>query len=178
MKTVNITRCRRMVLALAYAILIAIMAAGCGGGERGAPATDTAMSTLPATTLNAVLNGAQEVPPTASTASGTATVTVDAARTTINLTLNTAGLVGVTASHIHSAIAGVNGGVIFSLFAGPGVFPATLTKTLTSAEFTPDAASGVNTFADAVNAILAGRTYINVHTMTNLGGEIRGQIMP
>src|ERR1043166_9505118 len=107
MKTVNITTCRRMVLALAFAVLIAILAAGCGGGDGGMTARETGLIALPATTLNAVLNGAQEVPPTASTASGTATVTVDAARTTINVTLYTAGLVNATASHIHFGIVGM-----------------------------------------------------------------------
>jgi CHRD domain-containing protein len=51
-----------------------------------------------------------------------------------------------------------------------------LTKSLTSANFTPDAANGIITFADAVTAILNGNTYINVHTQANLGGEIRGQL--
>jgi hypothetical protein len=134
------------------------------------------MSSVSAAQLSAVLNGAQEVPPTASTATGTATVTIDAARTTITVTLTTAGLVDATASHIHFGAVGMNGGILFSLFAAPGVFPATLTKTLTSADFTPDTVNGILTFADAVNAMLNGNTYINVHTLANLGGEIRGQV--
>lgn len=178
MKTINITIWLRNIAFLAVGLL-ALSAAGCGsGGEGGTPATETTMSVVPATMLSAVLSGAQEVPPVVSGASGNATVTVDAARTTITVTLNTAGLVDATASHIHFGMAGVNGGVLFPLFAGPGAFPATLTKTLTSADFTPDAANGINTFADAVNAILLGNTYINVHTLANLGGEIRGQLMP
>jgi hypothetical protein len=134
------------------------------------------MSSVSAAQLSVVLNGAQEVPPTASTATGTATVTIDAARTTITVTLTTAGLVDATASHIHFGAVGMNGGILFSLFAAPGVFPATLTKTLTSADFTPDTVNGILTFADAVNAMLIGNTYINVHTLANLGGEIRGQV--
>ena len=139
-------------------------------------ATATAMRSVSVTQLSATLNGAQENPPTTSTATGTATVTIDAARTTITVALTTAGLVDATASHIHFGAVGMNGGILFSLFAAPGVFPATLTKTLTSADFTPDAADGILTFADAVNAILNGNTYINVHTLASLGGEIRGQV--
>jgi trimeric autotransporter adhesin len=158
----------RNVAALILAFLLALVPAGCGGGGGGAPA--------PATTLTAILTGTQEVPATTSSATGTATVTVDAAKTTITVNLTTSGLSNVTASHIHFGVAGVSGGIMFSLFAGPGAFPATLTKTLTSADFT--ATTGAATFADAVNAILGGNAYINVHTQANLGGEIRGQIGP
>jgi hypothetical protein len=160
----------RTLTAVLLTSLLALLAAGCGGGgDSGTPAAT-------ATTLNAVLSAAQEVPATTSTATGTATVTVDAAKTTITVTLNTTGLTGVTASHIHFGAAGANGGVMFSLFAAPATFTSPLTKTLTSADFTAVAANGINTFADAVNAILAGNAYINVHTTANVGGEIRGQI--
>lgn len=179
MKTINITRCLRTISAFAVAGLFALLAAGCGsGGEGGMPAAERALSVVPATTLNAVLSGAQEVPPVVSAGSGTATVTLDAARTAITVTLNTTGLAGVTASHIHFGVAGMNGGILFPLFSAPALFPATLTRTLTSADFTPDAANGINTFADAVNAMLIGSTYINVHTQAHLGGEIRGQLTP
>jgi CHRD domain len=155
--------------------LLTLLTAGCGGGGGGGTS-----SSPPVTTLNAVLRATQEVPPTTSTATGTATVTVDEAKTTINVTLNTAGLTNVISSHIHFGKAGVNGGILFSLYQSPddGTFPATLTKTLTSANFTADTANGMNTFADAVAAILAGNTYVNVHTLANKGGEIRGQIGP
>ena len=181
MKTINIPGIRTMA-ACAVTCLFTLITAGCGGGgERmSPPAQKMAISkadSVSLTTLNAVLNGAQEVPPTISAATGTATVTIDAARTTINVTMTTQGFTTpVTASHIHFGPAGANGGVLFSLFAAPGVFPATLTKNLTSADFAPDAVNGIITFADAVNAILNGNTYINVHTQANLGGEIRGQL--
>jgi mono/diheme cytochrome c family protein len=34
------------------------------------------------------------------------------------------------------------------------------------------------TTEDAVNSLLSGKTYVEVHTNTHLGGEIRGQIVP
>jgi hypothetical protein len=180
MKTTNMIAVRRMA-AFAVACLFALITAGCGGGGDKMPTpsrmTASAVDSSSITTLNAVLSGAQEVPPVVSAATGTATVTIDAARTSINVTLTAQGFATpVTASHIHFGPAGANGSVIFSLFAAPGLFPATLTRNLTSADFTPDAANGIITFADAVNAILNGSTYINVHTQANLGGEIRGQL--
>ena len=48
--------------------------------------------------------------------------------------------------------------------------------TLTAASLIPDPADGINTFAEAVNAIEAGHTYFNIHTVAFPGGEIRGQI--
>jgi CHRD domain-containing protein len=172
-KRINTTWLRTLTAVLLTSLL-ALLAAGCGGGGDGDGGAVTPPAT--ATTLNAVLNGTQEVPAVTTAATGTATVTVDAAKTTITVTLNTAGLTGVTASHIHSGAAGANGGVMFSLFAAPATFTSPLTKILTSADFTPVA--GITTFADAVTAILAGNAYINVHTTANAGGEIRGQLTP
>ena len=182
MKTSNIIAGRRMA-AFAVAGLFALITAGCGGGGEKMPTpalTTTASIANSASiiTLNAVLNGAQEVPTVVSAATGTATVTIDAARTNITVTLTAQGFATpVTASHIHFGPAGTNGSVLFPLFAAPGVFPAALTRNLTSADFMPDAANGIITFADAVTAILSGNTYINIHTQANLGGEIRGQLI-
>jgi hypothetical protein len=173
----------RTMAAFAVACLFTLITAGCGTGGDSAstpaqPTTATKAGSSSVAILNASLSGAQEVPPVVSAATGTATVTVDAARTTISVTLTTQGFATpVTASHIHFGPAGSNGGILFSLFAAPAVFPATLTKTLTIVDFTPDVVNGIITFADAVNAILIGNTYINVHTQANLGGEIRGQVV-
>ncbi len=78
--------------------------------------------------------------------------------TTIDLTS------AVTASHIHIGAPGMNGGVEFDLGAGTGnVISGTITgATLTKA---------------AVNNLLSGNYYINVHTANNPAtGEIRGQV--
>src|SRR5262245_37304313 len=105
MKTINRVGLRTMA-ALAVASLLALMIAGCGAGGTESTAVAKASSASIAT-LNAVLSGAQEVPPLVSAATGTATVTIDAARTTINVTLTAQGFATpVTASHIHFGPAG------------------------------------------------------------------------
>ena len=117
------------------------------------------------------LNGGQEVPPVATGATGKGTVVISADGSTITYLVTYSGLSGTdNAAHIHTGAVGANGGVILPLAAGP----SPLSGTLTSADFT--ASGSVTTFAQAVAAIQAGTTYINIHTTANPGGEIRGQI--
>jgi Cu/Zn superoxide dismutase len=105
------------------------------------------------------LNGAQEVPPNPSTATGAGTVTLDTAAGMVGVNYSFSGLSSPqTAAHIHQAPAGMNGGVIIPLPTGSpvmGSFPIT---------------------AAQAQAMLDGNTYINVHTSMFPGGEIRGQI--
>jgi hypothetical protein len=69
---------------------------------------------------------------------------------------------------------GAAGPILFPL-AGLDVGPSgLLAGILTEAEFTPQ--PGATTFAEAVAAIEAGGTYVNLHTADFMGGEIRGQL--
>ena len=126
--------------------------------------------------LSAILTGAKEVPPVTTSAGGMATVIINDALTEIGFSLAVQDILNMAAAHIHVGARGVNGPVIFNLslmdFASP------LTGTLTAADLQVQAAQGVNTFADAVNVILSGNAYVNVHTTLNPGGEIRGQLGP
>jgi hypothetical protein len=97
---------------------------------------------------------------------------ISADGSTITYIVSYSGLSGTAnAAHIHTGAAGVSGGVILPLTAGP----SPMTGTLTAANFT--ASGAVTTFAQAVAAIQAGTTYFNIHTTANPGGEIRGQIV-
>ena len=42
----------------------------------------------------------------------------------------------------------------------------------------PAAAIGINTIDDVIQAVANGNAYVNIHTTTNPGGEIRGQLVP
>lgn len=122
------------------------------------------------------LSAAQEVgPPVVSTKSGSASLLLNAAQTQIAVTLNVSDVTGVTAAHLHLGATGVGGGpILFNLSLVPFTNP--LTVTLTAADFIM--AGGLTSFADAVNALLSGLLYVNVHTGANPGGEIRGQVGP
>lgn len=114
-------------------------------------------------TLKADLTAAQEVPPTTSTGKGTATVMVDTTTKEVSWKVDYSGLTGdALAAHIHGpADAGANAGVEVNLGAGGMKNPLEGTFTVDDAKL-----------AD----IIGGKTYVNVHTAANKGGEIRGQL--
>ena len=155
-------------LAIAVSIL-AIGAAGCGSKNPGQPSTTT-IFTVQLSALN-------EVPPIAnaeSTARGTAVITVDSAKNTVdfNVSLNSfpAGSV-VNIAHIHHAAAGLTAGVLLST----GLAAGTLTLTNGAATFSFEQ---VPAKAADIADILANpqNYYFNVHTQLNGGGAIRGQL--
>ena len=113
-------------------------------------------------TFHATLDGAQEVPPNASPATGTGTVTLNAAETQITVSLNFTGLTGAqTDAHIHGPAArGASASPMIGLPTG------TITNQIFAISPTQ------------VTALKAGLTYFNIHTTTFGGGEIRGQIEP
>jgi hypothetical protein len=115
--------------------------------------------------LKATLNTASEVPPTTGAGKGMAEFTLNDATKEISWKVTFEGLSGdALAAHIHGpAGPGENGGVVTSLgpMGQPMKSPVEGKATLTDAQ---------------VADVLAGKTYVNVHTLANKGGEIRGQI--
>jgi len=117
------------------------------------------------------LSGDQQVPPVATNATGSATVTLVGDAMTVSGDFS--GLsspafeIAGTPAHIHMAPPGENGDVIFPLNVSvdesgtSGIF--SLSTTLTP---------------EQLDAFSAGEFYINVHTEMHQGGEIRGQITP
>ena len=133
--------------------------------------------------VKAVLRGYSEVPAVSSTGAGQFTARLSNDGSTINYELSYTGLEGtVTASHIHIGQIDVNGGVIAFLCGGGGK-PAcpqegTVTGTITAVDVTGPAGQGIapGEFAELLQAIAAGVTYVNVHSTKHPGGEIRGQV--
>lgn len=111
------------------------------------------------------LEGGQEVPPIDSMAGGTFAVTVDPDVSTLVAHANTTGADDAVAAHLHDGFAGVSGPIAIALAQDAG-------------EVTRWSAVGEPLTADQLDAIRAGRYYINVHTPANPGGEVRGQVAP
>ena len=82
----------------------------------------------------------------------------------------------VVAAHIHCAPEGTNGPVGVTLFGGS---PVSVAGILAQGPIlAPNAgnACGWADVTDILAAIASGDTYVNVHTLANLSGEVRGQI--
>lgn len=160
---------------IALLLFAALVVPACHDG--GAVRRTTPPGGFGALTLKAaLLSGRQEVPPVSPSATGAATLDLDASRTTVVATVTVSGLADITAAHIHVGAPGVDGPIIFPLALSSFISP--LVVTLTSSHLLPAPAQGINTFADAVDAMLNGETYVNVHTTANPGGELRGQVGP
>lgn len=130
--------------------------------------------------LRADLSGAEEVPPHPSDASGTAKFKVNQARTAIEFTLdlkNGTDILGVAGAHLHCAPAGLNGPVVVFLAGSlPGGFDGDvqIRGTLNQGNIVGPACGA--TLAELVDSMRAGNVYVNVHSVANPGGEIRGQV--
>ena len=127
------------------------------------------------TTYMAHMNGANEVPPTAGSASGVATFTLTGK--SLSYVVTVSGLSGnAVASHIHIGDATTNGGIVFPFTAANVQSGQVASGTIDLTQpFT--LASGLAISGDSVLTLLNnGQLYTNVHTAANAGGEIRGQI--
>jgi hypothetical protein len=131
----------------------------------------------------ATLTGDGEDPTSPGTGSASvtflsATDSLDVSLTFANLSSPTVLVDSLGSAHIHFGDPGVNGPVLFPFVNFPtGVTSGNFSTVLTAADFLPDAADGINTFAQAVGQIEGGHTYINIHTQAHPDGEIRGQLV-
>ena len=133
--------------------------ANAGGEIRGQVLLSTGMG------FTAKLEGSQETPAITTTASGTGSVRLNTDGT-VSYDLTAGGLTP-TSAHFHNAAAGISGGVVKSI-------------TLTN-----NTALGIWSSVDVtqpltdllLRELVKGKLYMNVHTLTNPGGEIRGQVV-
>jgi hypothetical protein len=151
---------RKLVIAaLVLAVIVAIPVTGAIGQQQSR--------------FHATLNSASEVPRTNSPATGRAALAIARNGRSIAYRLQATGLTGPPmAAHIHLGRPGQAGGVMITLSGQQFALP--LQGRATAAQFT--ATGNVKTFRQALKAIRAGRTYVNIHTARYPAGEIRGQV--
>jgi hypothetical protein len=131
------------------------------------------------TVVRAVMTGAEENPPVPTNASGQGIFLVFPDRIEYSITASRFGT-PVQAGHVHLGFPGVNGPIILPFFNAQtdGAFPGQLSGTFFATDFVALPDRGIVTFEDVRQALLNGRTYVNLHTTLVPGGEIRGQILP
>ena len=114
--------------------------------------------------LGAVLDGGQEVPPTLSAGTGSATITLDDLTNELSWNIIFSDLSGpAVGAHFHGpAPAGINAGVQVNIGAVSGLFSPMIGSSVINDSQESD--------------LLAGLWYINIHTAEFPGGEIRGQV--
>ena len=128
----------------------------------------------PPRNFRAHLMGGNEVPPVETLAQGQAVFQLSKDGRELSYKLIVANIDDVFAAHIHSGGPGVNGGVIVTLYGG-GLIEGRFSGVLAQGVIT-ESSLGEAAFADLIAQIMSGNTYVNVHTLANPGGEVRGQI--
>lgn len=120
--------------------------------------------------FEATLSGAEEVPPNASPGTGSATLALDTTALTLSVDVDFDGLLAPTiAAHLHCCTPpGANAPVVVPF--APGFPLGVMSGGFFDVFVLPDLA--------LLPSLLAGLTYVNVHTTTFPGGEIRGQVHP
>jgi hypothetical protein len=149
---------RRLLAVFALAVAVAILAA--------LPAA--AQTTSTRCTAFAVLQPGNEVPPTASQATGATLVRINGTSVSFATAIGNPAREVFTRGHIHRAAAGVNGPIVVTLFEG-----LSTRRLFTQFE----------TVSPPIEATLAAEIcgnpagfYVNYHTEAFPGGAIRGQL--
>ena len=109
-------------------------------------------------------------------ATGSATFVLDDG--VVSYTIDVDDITAVTAAHIHGpAGPGEDAGVIVGLFAGPVGGTGAVSGRLVTDDFVEADISATNVSLDSLLVLMrSGQSYVNVHTVENPAGEIRGQI--
>jgi hypothetical protein len=156
----------RVLSSCALAALMTLLTAGAAAAQQ---------------TFFANLSGGEETPAKLNTgAFCTAEVGVDEANREVNVTLRVFNLpTGSTAGHIHAGAKDTPGPVILDFnFPAGRTGDLSMNIRLSQAAFRARPEIGIQSLDDAIQAILGGNTYVNIHTTQYPGGEIRGQLLP
>jgi hypothetical protein len=152
----------------------------CGAAVAAAWLISATPSAAQVVNMTATLSPGEEtpLPGILSGAVGTATVSVDATNQEIAVTLALFNFAtGTTAGHIHVGPRGIAGPVVinFPIPTGrTGDLP--LSFRVGPAAFVARPDIGINSMTDAIQAIVGGNAYVNIHTSQYPAGEIRGQL--
>jgi CHRD domain len=133
----------------------------------GAVALTAAIAPAAPASFQVAMVGAREVPPVDPAGKGTADLTYDAATRVLTWTVSFGGLSSpATMAHFHGPAEPGKNGPVTIWVSKQGTPPESPIKG--EATLTPEQAA----------QFVSGQWYINVHSQSHPGGEIRGQVMP
>lgn len=140
--------------------------------------TTTTLDLTP--TFVAQLTGAEAIPAVTTDATGTLTLTVAEDGASVDYVFEVSNLSDVTVARLRVGAAGATGDEILAIFQGPtivGSFSGVVAEgSFTAAQFVDPGPLAGKTIADFVALIESGTVYLNVGTVTNRNGELRGQL--
>jgi hypothetical protein len=161
---------RSRPVARAILVCTALALAACTAAKTtGTDSADTSAAAAKGAPFGAALSGRAEAPPANSrVATGTAKASYDNASRLLTWDVTFGGLTSdATAAHIHGPAApGANAPVVLAL-TPRNMYPIA----------SPLRGSARLTDAQAAD-LMAGKWYVNIHTVRNPNGELRGQLMP
>jgi hypothetical protein len=120
------------------------------------------------------LTGSEEVPPVQTNATGMAEISAyTVAGDSITYSVNATNIKDVTAGHIHFGKQGENGPIVFTMFK----YDSPRNEVLETGTITADKLEGPMKGKQVFDLAIAGANgslYMNIHTVENPNGEIRG----
>lgn len=132
--------------------------------------------------VTAMMDGGQEEPNGVLTgAFGKATLTLNRATRQVQYVVDVWDFpFRATAGHIHVGPPRTGAGPVIINFVIPAnsISAFRVSGTATASDLTVRPDRGINSMEDAIMAIAAGTTYVNIHSEANPGGEIRGRLCP
>jgi CHRD domain len=146
------------IIDLRILLVFVLFATSC---KKDTIATPPAAGESTSLNFSATINGANEVPANASTAKGFGIATFDKINKILSLSVIYSGITPV-AMHIHKAAVGANGPVIIGLGNTPFPAQVQLTQKLSTGQ---------------EDSLMRNLLYVNIHSATFPGGEIRGQLL-
>src|SRR5262245_46017088 len=157
----------RRVMLTAIAMLFGIGLAG----------TAHAQSNIVRFTAN--LSGANETPPVLTGAFANATVTLDLSTQTVSWNIDVFNMPsGTNNAHFHVGGPGIAGPTCVNVAFPAGISnDYNLSGSATATNLMVRADQGIRSWDDFLQALLGGQTYLNIHSVVNGGGEIRGQVL-
>ncbi|HSI77888.1 MAG TPA: CHRD domain-containing protein, partial [Lunatimonas sp.] len=130
--------------------------------------------------FGAFLTGTEEVPPVNANGAGSVKFEVINNGAGIKYEVRVANTEGIVAAHIHKAAFGVNGPIMVDLIPSQnasGLENGLIAEgILTAQDLRPLFAS--NNLNELISTLNIGLAYVNLHTQSNPGGQIRGQVSP